>query len=343
MNFGAFYNTLSSGSRTLPLVVLYVTEGCNLQCITCSYRVPRPGELTLEEIRRLGVALKQFGLRHIVFSGGEPLMRRDLPEICRAFLALGVKQSLLTNGLLLEKRIDDLRGFFTEIIVSIDGPSASVHNGIRGVDSFDAIIRGVTKVKRSQGGPRVSFRTVVQKKNFRGIAGLIDLATSLGVDRVSFLAADVLSSSFGRQGEVLPGAMQDVMLDRDETAEFRRLVDRLIVDRREEFNRGFIAESPGKMLHLVEYYEALAGQHPFPRNICNAPMISAVITSTGELLPCFFLPSLGSIRKDSVRTVLNTSAARTTRDDVRSLRLERCRTCVCTLNVRPLPALLDRF
>jgi MoaA/NifB/PqqE/SkfB family radical SAM enzyme len=169
MNINALLNTLSSRCRTLPIVILHVTEACNLRCITCSYRSARPNELSLSEIIHLADGLKDFGLRHIVYSGGEPLMRRDLPDICAAFARNGVKQSLLTNGLLLDKRLPEIDQYFSEIIVSIDGPNDKVDSGIRGVDSFELIVKGVKKAIGFPGKRSVSVRTVIQKKNFRYI------------------------------------------------------------------------------------------------------------------------------------------------------------------------------
>src|SRR5437867_1285405 len=100
MNVKAFLNTISNTARTLPIVILYVTEGCNLKCITCSYRQPLPNELTFHEIKELAGQLKEFGLKHIVYSGGEPLVRSDFAKICELFSKFGVKQTLHTNGLL---------------------------------------------------------------------------------------------------------------------------------------------------------------------------------------------------------------------------------------------------
>ena len=144
MNVNAFLNTISSHARSLPVVIFYVTEGCNLKCVTCSYRKPMPGELTYDEIETLTGQLFSFGLKHIVYSGGEPLLRRDFPDICRLFHHKNIKQTLLTNGLLLEKRIDELKDHFSEIIVSIDGADALTHNTIRGVNSFDIIFNGIS-------------------------------------------------------------------------------------------------------------------------------------------------------------------------------------------------------
>src|SRR5260221_6573448 len=178
MNIKAFLNTISNKVKTLPIVILYVTEECNLKCITCSYRSAMPGELTLDEIKSLAAELNGLGLRHIVYSGGEPLLRKDFAEICDTFASLGVKQSMLTNGLLLEKRIEDIYKYFHEIIVSIDGAAAETHNKIRGANSFDQIVKGIKSAVSLMNGGEVSIRTVIQKNNFREIAGMVEHAKS---------------------------------------------------------------------------------------------------------------------------------------------------------------------
>jgi len=341
MNIKALLNTLSSHSHTLPIVILYVTEGCNLQCITCSYREPTPNELSLKEITELAGRLKEYGLRHIVFSGGEPLLRQDLPQICNIFGDLGIKQTLLTNGLLLEKRLPEVQKYLSEIIVSIDGPDEKTHNAIRGVKSFEQIVKGVRRAIDSSDRQSVSVRTVLQKRNFSKLTEMVDFAKSLRVNRISFLSADVLSSSFGRDTRGTVASDDCIVLTEAETIEFRSLVDRMVSQHR--FEGGLISESPAKMYHIVQYYEAIIGKAPFPRNSCNAPMISAVITSTGEILPCFFLPSFGNVRHGPIENLINNSTIRSTRRDVRKYTLERCHTCVCTLHVQPNAALFDRF
>jgi MoaA/NifB/PqqE/SkfB family radical SAM enzyme len=344
MNFKAWLNTVSTSSHTLPIVILYVTEGCNLRCCMCSYRDARPDELSIGEIERLAATLARYGLRHIVYSGGEPLLRRDLPAIIRIFSRYKVQQTLLTNGLLLEKRLDEIRPLLTEIIVSLDGATSATHNEIRGVSSFEQILAGIRSAVKSFPEPRsVSIRTVVQKQNFREMPQLIGLARSLGVGRISFLAADLLSEGFGRDGKGLPAPSESISLTIDELSEFRVTVEAMALAFRREFETGFISESPDKLRHLVDYFGALIGQNPFPRNECNAPMVSAVITSTGELQPCYFLPSFGNAREGMLERSLNNDAIVDTRRKVRAYALDRCRTCVCTLRKSSVAALLDRF
>jgi MoaA/NifB/PqqE/SkfB family radical SAM enzyme len=336
-------NSISDRAFTLPVVILYVTEGCNLQCISCSYRERLPDELTLEEISDLARTLRAFGLRRIVYSGGEPLMRRDFPEICATFGRQNVTQSLLTNGFLLEKRFPEIRNHLSEIIVSVDGPDATTHNGIRGIDSFDRIVNGIKHVRSHSARPSIAIRTVVQRSNFNRMTELVRFAKQVGADRISFLAADVLSDSFGRatRGEVVPAG--ELQLTTDETLAFRESVNRMVQECRVEFATGFISDSPERMFHIVQYFEALAGGGMFPRNLCNAPMVSAVITSTGDLHPCYFLPSYGNVRSGEAAALLNDGAIRSTRRDVRRYKPERCKTCVCTLHKGPLTALRDVF
>jgi MoaA/NifB/PqqE/SkfB family radical SAM enzyme len=343
LNYKALLNTISNTSRTLPIVILYVTEGCNLRCATCSYRDAVPGELTIDEIEKLAKDLSQFGLKHIVYSGGEPLLRRDIIQICEIFQRLHVKQTILTNGLLLEKRADDVYKYFEEIIVSIDGAQAQTHNTIRGLNSFDQILKGIEKTVKSIGFKNISIRTVLQKRNFRQLPEMIELAKSLDVSRISFLSADVFSDSFGRDTRGQVESNENILLNNNEVAEFKEIIEDTISKFKEDFNNKFISESPEKIYRILEYYGACIGLNKYPRNTCNAPMVSAVITSTGNILPCYFLPSYGNIRKSSIEDLLNNEKIKETRKDVRAYNLERCKQCVCTLYVGPKTAVMNKF
>jgi hypothetical protein len=163
------------------------------------------------------------------------------------------------------------------------------------------------------------------------------------VKRISFLTADIDSGAFGRdsQGQVAPD--QAMVMTGDEVKNFREVTNDVIHKFSSSFSSGFIAQSPEKMLHMVQYYEALIGMAPFPRNHCNAPMISAVITATGSVLPCFFLPTYGNVRESSVRDLLGKPQLRKTRNDVRAYSLKQCQRCVCTSTVYLRSALFDRF
>ncbi len=346
MNYKAFLNTISSKAHSMPVVILYITEGCNLKCLSCSYRLPMPGELTFEEIKGLAWELGSFGLKHIVYSGGEPLLRRDFRDICSEFSVLKVKQTLLTNGLLLAKRAEEFNGVFDEIIVSLDGADADTHNRLRGVNSFDLILGGIQKARLSNSAKQISIRTVIQKQNFRQLNSFIELAKQKGVDRISFLGADVSSEAYGRDNEGSRGevaAESKMMLNKDEVLEMKDIIDNASVKYKNDFESGLISESLEKLYHIANYYAALIGEGSFPVNLCNAPMVSAVITSTGDIHPCFFLPKYGNIRQNKFGVLINSERIQKTRKLVKAMEPERCQKCVCTLFTSSRAALMDKF
>lgn len=342
-NASAFLNSVTTQSWSLPIAILYVTEGCNLKCVMCSYREPLPGELSLEEISGLARRLKARGLQRIVYSGGEPLVRKDFPAICRAFQQYGVQQTLLTNGLLLEKRHPEIEEFIDEYIVSLDGPTAAVHDSIRGVQCFDQIVKSIRKLVFASRKNRVLARYVIQRRNFQYVEQMVDFAKSTGFQQVSFLAVDVESDAFGKEQNSPSTPEDSLLLTASEAGEFRRIIKSLILSRWKDLENRFIAQSPGQLLHIVQYFEARAGIAFFPVNRCNAPSMSAVITSTGDVKPCFFLPAFGNIRETPVEQLLNMDSICQMRGDVRSKKVDRCKTCVCTLRVDPLKAMLNRF
>jgi MoaA/NifB/PqqE/SkfB family radical SAM enzyme len=172
---------------------------------------------------------------------------------------------------------------------------------------------------------------------------MVDLAKSLGAQRISFLAADALSEAFGRERGGKLASVPSFMLSKDETAQFRGVIDSLCSTHAADFESNFISESPAKLYHLAEYFEAFNGMREYPRVLCNAPNVSAVIDSTGNVLPCFFLPVFGNVRSAEIHTLLNNELARTTRDGVSEGAVERCKTCVCSLYVSPMRALTSGF
>jgi MoaA/NifB/PqqE/SkfB family radical SAM enzyme len=278
-----------------------------------------------------------------VYSGGEPLIRKDLPEICKLASHIEVRQSLLTNGLLLVKRSSEIIPFLDEVIVSLDGPDANTHNAIRGLDCFDQIVRGIEGLTRTSRAPSVSVRYVVQRKNFRKVNEMVGFARELGVSKVSFLTADVRSLAFHRDQVGPVASPEEILLDRTECAEFRESITAMLEERRSDFQSHFIAESPRKMMHLVEYFEAQQEIGPLPRNECNAPSVSLVISSTGDVLPCYFLPTFSTVRSNPISRILNSAEIKSIRSAVLAYQPKECHQCVCTLNIRPFSALLDAF
>lgn len=329
--------------HTLPLLVLYLTDGCNSRCVTCDiWRSPRRN-MSPELVERLANACATLRTRWVLLSGGEAMQHPDWPRIARRFRDAGAHVMLLTNGLLLRRQADDLPGNVDEVIVSLDGGSAATYAAIRGVDAFALVLDGI-RAAQERGLP-VTTRTTVQRANFREIPQIVAAAADAGAARISFLAVDVSSAhAFGPRfvaDDSLrvaqpSGAVQSARLTADEIDELAALVDDLERTHADAFASGLIAESPDKLRRiLVRYFRALDGQGDFPRPPCNAPHFSTVVEVDGTLRPCYFLPSYGRVDAAPLLSVMNSDAALLLRRAYRTGQRAECARCVCPLYKGP--------
>ncbi len=312
----------------LPLLIFYPTGRCNSRCVSCDWwKQSGADDLTLDEIDALARALPALGTRVVVFSGGEPLLRPEVFDAAHLFRAQGMTLHLLTSGVLLERAADRVAQAFSRVIVSLDATSAALYEQIRGVDALATVSRGISRLRSVAADIPVSARATLHRANFRELPRLIDYARSLGLQRISFLPADVSSLGFGR---TTPPSSEKLALDPDDIAEFEAIIERTIAVYANDFVSGFISESPDKLRRLPRYYAALAGTEPFPGVSCNAPWVSVVVEANGSVRPCFFHGSIGNLRETSIATIVggNLRAFRQSLDVGADA---VCVRCVCSL------------
>ncbi len=166
-------------------VWLHVTDRCNLACPMCYFQADKtpPGDrcLTTGEVRRVIEIISKTRPRQVIISGGEPLLRHDLPELLDALKEHGQRVWLLTNGTLLTpavcrwllRRVD-------HISVSLDGTTAAVHERMRGQGTFDAVLRGI-RALQEEGFSQVGIIPTIRRDNLSEIFDLDRFARSLHV------------------------------------------------------------------------------------------------------------------------------------------------------------------
>jgi MoaA/NifB/PqqE/SkfB family radical SAM enzyme len=221
-------------------------------------------------------------------------------------------------------------------MVSLDGPEP-VHDLIRNVPrAYQRLAEGVAEVKRTDPGLTVSGRCTVQRSNIQSLRATVASAHAIGLDSISFLAADVSSQAFNRADGWDDQRAAAVSLEPDDAVRLDAELDALEAEHRADFASGFIAESPAKLRRrLGQYFKALLGEHEFPANSCNAPWVSSVIEADGTVRPCFFQPALGNVYEaGSLSAVVNSPAAVAWRRGLDVRRDPICRKCVCTLSLR---------
>lgn len=122
----------------LRLIAWEITRSCNLACQHCraeAHEEPYPGELTTDEAKALIDTFPETGNPVIIFTGGEPLMRKDIFELIPYAKSKGLRCVMGTNG----TRIDATMAAkikesgIQRCSISIDGPDAASHDDFRGV------------------------------------------------------------------------------------------------------------------------------------------------------------------------------------------------------------------
>jgi Fe-coproporphyrin III synthase len=323
--------------HALPVVVLMPHSRCNCRCVMCDIWKANEArrELSASDLAPHMDAFRRYRVRRIVLSGGEALMHSNLWTLCRLFHDLSIRVMLLSTGLLLERHAAEVTRWCDEVIVSLDG-SRDVHDRIRQVpDGFARLAAGVGALRRQRPGYRISGRCVVQRLNYRDLPNIVVAAHVLGLDQISFLAADVFSTAFNRPTPWEQGRAAEVALDRIEASELGDVIEATIARHADDFASGFVAETPDQLRRLHRYFLALSGDADLPGNRCNAPWVSTVIEADGTVRPCFFHPPLGQLRDGPLDTILNSAAAISFRRNLDVTTDPICRRCVCALHLGP--------
>jgi 12,18-didecarboxysiroheme deacetylase len=224
---------LQFSSDKKPVVVWNMTRRCNLKCIHCyssSKNIPYRNELTTDEAKAMIRDLATFGSPVLLFSGGEPLMRKDLPDLARYAVSQGMRAVISTNGTLITS---EKASVFREIGLSYVGVSLDgmkpTHDRFRGVDgAFEAAMKGIRSCRDM--GIKVGVRFTINRHNAADVPAIFDLLEKEHIPRCCFY--HLVYSGRGSK-----------LIDEDLShAQTRALLD-LIMDRtRSLFERGLEKE-----------------------------------------------------------------------------------------------------
>ena len=135
----------------------YVTYRCNASCSFCDiWEKPSP-YITLENFEENLIDLKRLGVKVIDFTGGEPLLHRQLDDLLRISKEHGMITTVTSNGLLYPKYAERLRGLIDMLHFSLDSPDAEEHNISRGVKCFDKVMESIQIAKGFGERPDIIF------------------------------------------------------------------------------------------------------------------------------------------------------------------------------------------
>jgi MoaA/NifB/PqqE/SkfB family radical SAM enzyme len=301
-------------------VNINVTENCNSKCITCHvWKNKSAGELTTEEIKDAMHQLRKIEVKHVIFIGGEPLLRNDIGDLIKEATLLGFEtRMLVTNGLLLETKAKELlENGLTHLSVSIDGLGRA-NDVIRGVpSSYEKSIRGieaVQKLKEEMGSKLhvTILTTILLNQNVADIPKLIEASRSLGVHWTCNLLDPNLPIFQG-----IP--FSDLIVKNEEKID--TTIDYLKKTRRENPE---LITSCDHVLEYARYYLKTWKFFP-PRFHCVHGYKLIWIDSHGNVYPgCWLMQPIGNLRKDKLQDVLKSE---TYRKSIKRMYMNECLGC----------------
>ena len=177
-------NCLEDGSPLCRLIAWEVTRSCNLACKHCraeAHPEPYEGELSTEEALSLIDTFPQVGKPIIIFTGGEPTLRKDLTTLIAHAHSLGLPCACAPNGTRLTPALaQELReSGVSRCSISIDGADAQSHDDFRGIaGAFEGAMRGIQYLKEAN--LPFQINTTVTKSNLAHFREIFSLCEKLG-------------------------------------------------------------------------------------------------------------------------------------------------------------------
>jgi len=172
-----------------PVVVWNVTRRCNLKCVHCyAHAKDRSfdNELTTQEGKSLIDDLAAFGVPVLLFSGGEPMVRKDLPELAAYAVEKGMRAVISTNGTLItQEAARELKEIGLSYVgISLDGME-EINDRFRGVKgAFNDALAGIKNCQAA--GIKVGLRFTINRFNVNEVPHIFDLLERMNIPRVCF-------------------------------------------------------------------------------------------------------------------------------------------------------------
>ena len=183
------HKTESKASARKPIVVWSSTRTCNLKCVHCytdSSNIKYSNELTTDEGLKLIDDLSSFNIPSLLFSGGEPLMRKDLFTLIERAAKKEIRPVISTNGTLIDKdTAQNIRNAgIVYVGISLDGME-DVNDRFRGVKgAFSRAMKGFENCLSA--GQRVGLRLTLTKQNYKDLNRIFDFIEREGINRACF-------------------------------------------------------------------------------------------------------------------------------------------------------------
>lgn len=312
-------------------VYFSLTNRCNLKCRMCG--IPHcpggeDGELTTEECKRIINQIADLGINHLIFSGGEPLLRKDIFELIAHAVSRKIKMvDMISNGLLMnEKTAQRLAAIgLNHVTISIDGLE-QVDDFIRGKGAFQKAVEAIDIIKKhAHGFPTVGINFTIMDCNIDDILPMIETARNKKCNIIVLqpILSDNTDMSERKKNELWVSEKNIPKLEKimKEVLNLKRVSTDLLIHVDEK---------------ILEMMPAYFSGKPLGKNIkCYEGIVRIVITCGGDLWSCRGL--YGNLRKKSLKECWFSLQANKIRQSVKGCQNHCLQSCIL------LPELSDIY
>jgi radical SAM protein with 4Fe4S-binding SPASM domain len=294
-----------------PYLISYaVTRKCNLKCKHCYSDATEeyaPDELLTEEAKRFLDEVANWGIKLLIFDGGEPLCRDDFFDIARYSAQKGLRVVIGSNGTLIDLGVAKQlkKSGVMAVQISIDGSEAQTHDRFRGeVGAFDKALEGAKSCKEA--GLPFQFGMTIRRSTLDEISDMLKLALDFGAVAAEFF--DLVQ---------VPRVKRDIPEEVLKPDERKEVMVRLAEAQK---NCPIIIRVPGCPMYTLILQERNIQPKHFPADLlkripyygrgCAAGMANGYLTilPNGDIIPCMLLQTkLGNVREESITRIWNNS------------------------------------
>jgi cyclic pyranopterin phosphate synthase len=275
--------------RTIEYLRISVTDRCDLRCSYCMSEdiefLPRQDILSFEEVIRLAKSFAQLGVKKIRLTGGEPLMRKKLPELVASIKAIeGIEEVVLTtNGTLLTKYAQSLfEAGLSRLNISLDTLKAERFHKLTRRDRLQEVLDGINEA-RKYAFESIKLNAVIMRgMNDDEIISLTDFAVDNDLD-ISFI-------------EEMP--LGEVGYDRSVTFLSSADIKSKIEEKYSLKSSGYKTGGPAVYSSIDDFKSRIGFISPHTNNFCS-DCNRVRITAVGRLLLC-----LGNENSQDLRTII---------------------------------------
>ncbi len=284
-------------------VVWDITYACNLRCKHCYATAGKrlEDELTTEEALETIDNLDRLGVTIIAFSGGEPLVRKDIFQLTSYAAEKGIYVAIATNGTLITEEMAKKmkESGVSYLQISLDG-LRETHDSFRGISGcFDRTVEGIKNAVKH--GFFVNVSMTVTKLNHDEVPAVIELCEKLGVDW--FMHYNFVPTGRGRE-----------IAELDLSPEQREKLLKMLYERNGKSKLSLLSTAPQFARVALQCNSGIIPTHFYNVNAgerlrqlaefiggCGAGRFYFAIKANGNITPCVFFPLVvGNVRVDDL-------------------------------------------